>query len=400
MQRDDNLWNDREHNGDLMTQVTSLGFLRTRLDERLDQLKEAYRNIYGQDISIEPDDMDGQFLGILSERLSDLDQLAEDIYNSFNPQLATGVSQSRLVQLNGIRRIAGTYSTADATLNGTPGVTVPAGSLVKSAVDNTSWATTADAVFDGNGLATVTLKCVTLAAIAASAATLTKIDTPIYGWFSVTNANAATVGRAEETDEELRIRRKGSTNTPAQCILDAVYGAITNLSGVRVARVYENYSDAVDGNGQAPHSIYAVVEGGTAADIAAVIWKKKTAGTTTIGTTSTVVNDSQGLPHTVKFSRPVYSDIYITVNVTKRTGYPTDGAARIKAALVAYGLTLGIGELSLTSRLYTPVNTVPNHFITAIYQGLAPAPGSAANITPTFDGLIRIDASRIVVNET
>lgn len=383
-----------------MTQVTSLGFLRTRLDERLDQLKEAYRNIYGQDISIEPDDMDGQFLGILSERLSDLDQLAEDIYNSFNPQLATGVSQSRLVQLNGIRRIAGTYSTADATLNGTPGVTVPAGSLVKSAVDNTSWATTADATFDGNGLATVTLKCVTLAAIAASAATLTKIDTPIYGWFSVTNANAATVGRAEETDEELRIRRRGSTNTPALCIVDAVYGGLTNLSGVRLARVYENATDVVDGSGQAAHSIYCVVEGGVAADIAALIWKKKTAGTTALGAVSTVVNDSQGLPHTVKFSRPVYSDIYITVNVTKRTGYPTDGAARIKAALVAYGLTLGIGEPSLDSRLYTPVNTIPNHFITTIYQGLTPAPASAGNITPTFDGLIRIDASRIVVNET
>lgn len=383
-----------------MTQVTSLGFLRTRLDERLEQLKASYRAIYGEDISIEPDDMDGQFLGILSERLSDLDQLAEDIYNSFNPQLATGVSQSRLVQLNGIRRIAGTYSTADLTLNGTPGVTVPAGSLVKSTVDNTSWATTANATFDGNGLATVTAKCTTLAAVAASAGTLTKIDTPLYGWFSATNANAATVGRAEETDEELRTRRKGSTNTPALCIVDAVYGGIMNLSGVRLSRVYENATNTVDANGQAAHSIYCVVEGGVQADIAALIWKKKTAGTTTIGAVSTVVNDSQGLPHTVKFSRPNYTDIYITVNVTKRAGYPTDGAARIKAALVAYGLTLNIGEPSLDSRLYTPVNTIPNHFITSIYQGTAANPNTANNITPTFDGLIRIDASRIVVNET
>lgn len=399
MQCDDNLWDDREHNGDLMTQVTSLGFLRTRLDERLDQLKEAYRNIYGQDISIEPDDMDGQFLGILSERLSDLDQLAEDIYNSFNPQLATGVSQSRLVQLNGIRRIAGTYSTADATLNGTPGATVPSGSLVKSTVDNTSWATTADALFDGNGLASVTLKCTSLAAIAASAGTLTKIDTPIYGWFSVTNPNIAIMGRAEETDEELRIRRRGSTNTPAQCIVDAVYGGLTNLSGVRLARVYENATDTADANGQAAHSIYCVVEGGIAADIASLIWKKKTAGTTTIGALPTTINDSQGIPHVVKFSRPTYSDIYITVNVTKRARYPTDGAARIKAALVAYGLTLGIGEPSLDSRLYTPVNTIPNHYITSIFQGLSASPSSAGNITPTYDGLVRIDASRIVVNE-
>ena len=382
-----------------MTTVSALGFLRTRLDERLAQLKADYQSIFGSDIQIEPDDMDGQLLGIFSERLSDLDQLAEDTYNSLNPNTAAGVALSRVVQFNGIRRQAGSYSSADLSLTGTPGVTIPTGSLVKSTVDNSTWSTQNDVTFDGNGLATVTAKCTLMAATYASAGTLTKIDTPIYGWFTATNALAAVVGKAEETDEELRIRRKAATNTPAQCILDAVYGAITNLAGVQVARVYENYSDAVDENGQAPHSIYAVVEGGTAADIAAVIWKKKTAGTTMIGSVSQPVVDSQGFTQTVKFSRPTYVNAYIVVNVTKRPGYPTDGAARIKTALTNYGLTLTIGEPLLNSRLYTPANTIPNHYITSIWVGTAAGPTTEANVTAAFDQLVSIDPSRIVVNE-
>lgn len=383
-----------------MTTVSALGFLRTRLDERLAQLVADYQSIFGSDIQVNPDDLDGQLLGIFAERLSDVDQLAEDIYNSLNPNTASGVALSRLVQFNGIRRQAGSYSSADLSLTGTPGVVVPAGSLVKSTVDNSSWSTQNDVTFDGNGLATVTAKCTVMDAIYASAGTLTKIDTPIYGWFTATNALAAVVGAAEETDEALRARRKNATNTPSQCITDAVYGALTNLSGVRVARVYENYSDSVDANGQAPHSIYCVVEGGSVADIAAVIWKKKTAGTTMIGSVSQTVVDSQGFNQTVKFSRPTYVNAYITVNVTKRPGYPTDGTDRIKAALTAYGLTLNIGDALLNGRLYTPVNLIPNHSITSILVGTSASPSTEGNIIAGFDQLVSIDPSRIVVVET
>ena len=88
-----------------MTQLTAQGFTRTRLDERLSQLQDAMRAIFGPNINLDPDTMDGQTLGIFAESTSNLDQLAEDVYHSFNPQSATGVALSRLVQLNGIRRI-------------------------------------------------------------------------------------------------------------------------------------------------------------------------------------------------------------------------------------------------------------------------------------------------------
>jgi len=384
-----------------MTQITSLGFLRTRLDERLEQLKTDYRNIYGSDISIEADDPDGQLLGIFAERISDVDQLAEDIYNSFNPQTVTGLSQSRLVQLNGIRRIAGAYSQATVNLTGTPGVTVPAGSLVKSTADNTLWATLSASVFDGNGLASVVIQNSVMNAIAASIGTLTKIQTPIYGWFTVTNAAPATLGRKEETDEQLRIRQRISTSTPAQSILDGITGAIGQLNLVRLVKAWENPTNAVDVLGLPPHSVYCVVEGGANADIANAIWLRKTVGTTLVGAVSNTVTDSLGAVHPIVFSRPSYSDIYITVNLSIRVGWPGDGVARVKAALAQWGLdNQEIGEELITSRLYDAINSVPGHSVTSVFVGTTAGPTGSANIACVFDGLIRIDASRIVVNAT
>jgi uncharacterized phage protein gp47/JayE len=382
-----------------MTTVDSTGFLRTRLDERVAQLVADYQAIYGDDIQVNPDDIDGQFLGILAERISDLDQLAEDVYNALNPQLATGVGLSRLVQLNGIRRQAGAYSTATVTLGGTAGTLIPAGSLVQSPANTNMWQTVADATIASTGTATVGVRCTVFGAIAAASGALTKISSPLFGWQTVTNASAATLGRSEETDEDLRIRRRASTNTPGQCILDALYGALANLPGVVAARVYENYSDAIDSNGLSAHSIYCVVDGGDDAQIANLIWVKKTAGTTLIGSSVQTVTDSQGQPHDVRYARPADVNVYIAVSVTKRPGYPTAGAVAIKNAIVAYGLTLAIGDPLLDTRLYTPVNTVPNHYINSIYIGTSPGPVSGSNIAVAFDARIRIDASRITVTE-
>lgn len=383
-----------------MTAVTNLGLLRTRLDERLAQLVADYKSVFGDDIQVNPDDIDGQMLGLFAQALNDLDSLAEVVYNSFNPQSATGLALKRLVQLNGIKYIAGAYSAVDVTITGQQGTFIPLNSLVKDNVTGVKWATQTDVTIGASGISIVTCLAVDKGAIAAAAGSISKIDTPIFGWQTVTNVNPATVGRDEETDEQLRIRRAKSTATPGQCIIDAVFGSLANLVGVRLVRVYENDKDAVDVNGQAPHSIYCVVEGGVVADIAQLIWLKKTAGTTTIGTLPIVILDSQGSPHTINFDRPVYTDVYITVNVTKHAGYPSNGAALMKQALVDYGQTLVIGDDIEQPRLYTPVNTVKNHKITGLFIGTAPGPVGIADIAVPYNGLARIDASRIVVVES
>lgn len=382
-----------------MTQLTSQGFTRTRLDERLTALQEAMRAIFGPTLNLDPDTIDGQTLGIFAESISNLDQLAEDVYHSFNPQSATGMALSRLVQLNGIRRIDGTYSTVTLRCVGSQGTVIPAGSLVKSTATNATFETTEEAVIPASGEIDVAARSAVKGAILAPAGTLTKIDTPIFGWQTANNLLDAAPGRNEETDEQLRLRRRASTSTPGQAIVDAMYGALTNIPEVRQAKVYENDQDVIDANGLPPHSIYCIVEGGADADILDTIWLKKTAGTTTHGTTAGQVTDSMGNPHTLNFSRPTSVNVYVTVNLHTRPGWPTDGAQRIKDALTAWAVAnQSIGEEVIQSRLFDPINSIPGHSIDSIYIGTAANPAGTANIAVPFDGLARFDSTRIVVN--
>lgn len=384
-----------------MTALTSTGFTRSRLDERLAQLKEAMRAIFGEEINLDPDTIDGQTLGIYAESISNLDQLAEDTYQGGRPSSASGVHLSRIVQYNGIRRKGGTYSIVPVRCGGTAGTLILANSLVTDPSGTTVFKTLEDATIGGGGTVDVDCQAATKGAVVAAAGTLTKIGTPTYGWQTVTNPTDAIPGTDEETDEALRQRRAASTATPSQAVIDAIHGAILNITDVTQARVFENDQDEVDGDGLPPHSIYCVVEGGADADIAQAIWIRKTAGTTMVGDESVVAYDSQGGPHTVKFSRPQDVNVYVTVNLTTRTGWPTDGLQRIKDALVAWGLAeQQIGEELIHSRLYSPVNTVPGFSIDSLYIGTSPTPSGTSNITVPFDGLARLDSSRITVNVT
>ncbi len=383
-----------------MTQLTALGFMRSRLDERLAALQDAVRAIFGTSINLAPDTIDGQTLGIFAEAVSNLDQLIEDVYHSLNPQSATGAALSRLVQLNGIRRIGGTYSTCDVLCVGQQGTIIPAGSLIKSAATNATFQTTMEVAIDDTGQVLVSCRAVELGAKLAPAATLTKIDTPIYGWQTASNPIDAIVGRDEETDEQLRMRRRLSTATPAQCIVDGVYGALANLPSVRQVMVYENDQDTVQPvTGLPPHSLYCVVEGGLMEDILNTIWLRKTAGTTLVGNTTGIVTDSMGNPHTMRFDRPIDILAYVVVNISQRNGWPTDGAARIRNAICTWALThQRIGTEVIQSRLFDPINSVPGHSVTSLYVGTSENPGSPANVAVPFNGLARFDPTRIVVN--
>lgn len=382
-----------------MTKLTGTGFLRTRLDERLAELQASMQAIFGPSINLDPDTMDGQTIGMFAEFISNLDQLAEEVYHAFNPQSAVGATLSRLVQLNGIRRIGGTRSTVDLKVVGSMGTIIPAGSLVKSSIDNSTFETLSEVTIDASGEAIVTAQATKIGAVSAAIGTLTKIDTPIFGWQTVTNEAAAEMGRDEETDEQLRIRRKQSTSTPAQAVVDSVHGALLNIPSVLQAKVYENETNVVDANGLPPHSIYAVVEGGDVQQILDTIWLKKSAGCTLVGAATGTVLDSMGNPHTLRFDRPTDVNIYVTINMTTKSGWPTDGAQRIKDAIVAWGkANQEIGEELVWNRLYTPINSVPGVSVTDLFIGTAPAPNSDANIVVPFNGLARFDVARIVVN--
>lgn len=384
-----------------MTKVNSQGFVRTRLDERLAMLVEDMKAIFGADLDLGPDTIDGQALGVFAEAISNLDQLAEEVYHNPNPQMAIGVALRRLVQLNAIVHKAGSYSTVVLRCTGTDGTIIPANSLAKSPSTGTTFATIAQATIPGAGFIDVPAQATVKGKLAAAIGTITKIDTPVFGWQSVTNLAIAVEGTDEETDEQLRSRRRISTSTAGVSVLDSLIGALSNLTGVIQAVVLENDTDLTDGNGTPPHAIYAIVNGGADLDIATAIWQKKTLGSTMRGTVTVDVPDSIGNLHTIKFSRPAAVPLYIIVNVSQRSGWPTDGAQQIKDALIDWiTLNQSIGEELIFSRLYDPINSVNGHSVTSLFIGTAPAPVGTSNITIAIDQIVTLVDANITVNVT
>lgn len=385
-----------------MTQLTDTGLIVSRLDERIADLTTQFQGIFGATIVLDPDTVDGQTLGIFAESINNLDMLLGQIYGMLDPNTATGAALQRLVQLNGITQLPGSYSTVTLTLGGTVGTPINAGALFHSTATNATFATDVNVTIPMSGLIDVAATAAVIGAQAAPAGTITAIDTPVFGLQTVTNAAEAILGRDVETDGQLRARRSQSVAYPSQTIRDGIYAAIANLSGVLHAKVYENDQPVVDPvTGQAANSIYAVVDGGADQDIRDAILLKKTGGIPTLGTVAGNATDSQGNVHLINFDRPTFTSIYVVVNVSARPGWPVDGDVQMQNAVVEWAAAhYDIGQEVIQGDIYEPLLTVPGRSITSVFIGLAPAPTLSANIPIAYNALADFDISRITVNVT
>lgn len=226
--------------------------------------------------------------------------------------------------------------------------------------------------------------------------TIDSITAPISGWVSVINPIDATVGRNRETDEELRIRFANSKETRASNTLEAIYSDILGLQDIDEVIVYENDTGVIDSRGFPKHSIVTVVEGGNSLEIANIIWRNKPAGIQTFGNTTVTITDSQGFNQDINFIRPVEVPIYVEITITPLNGFAADGPDQIKQAIIDYiENQYTIGDDVVYSRLYTPINSVPNHQIESMFIGTSPAPSGTSNITVNFDEIAKSATSYI-----
>lgn len=300
-----------------------------------------YQAIYGTDVYIDPDSQDGQLLAVFAKAISDVNAVCIGVYNSFSPSKAVGAALSSNVKINGIRREAASYSSADLTLVGQAGTTITNG-IAKDG-NNYQWALPATVTIPPSGQIVATATCTTIGSIAAAAGTINQIGTPMRGWQTVTNASAAAEGAPVEMDAALRQRQTVSTALPSRTVLDGIVGAIANLSGVTRYRGYENDTDVINSDGIPRHSISMVVEGGDATAIANAIAVKKTPGGGTYGTTSIKVVNQYGRPAMINFFRPTDAPIAVAVSLKALTGYSAATGAAVQAAIAAYINAVEIG---------------------------------------------------------
>ena len=64
--------------------IDATGIHAPTYNDILEELKENYRTIYGEDTYLEPDSQDGQFVAVLALAISDANAMAVATYNAFS----------------------------------------------------------------------------------------------------------------------------------------------------------------------------------------------------------------------------------------------------------------------------------------------------------------------------
>lgn len=239
-------------------------------------------------------------------------------------------------------------------------------------------------------------KCDTVGAITPVIGTVTQIVTSYAGWESVENNVAAVTGRDAETDISLRQRWGASVYDRASAMVEAIRAALIQVEGVTFAIVYENDTNDTDADGRPPHSVEAVVAGGSPQDIGATIWRTHAGGITTYGSQSVTVNDSQGVSHTMYFNRPTEVPIYLQITVTANPEKDLSGAAvsLIQSAVLGQGAGLTVGQDVILQSFYGPIYTATSGAV-----GYMEIKGSTDGVTYSTDN-IEIDARSLATFDT
>lgn len=318
----------------------------------LASLIDAMKQIFGSDIYLANDSQDYQLISAFALMVYDTQQALLLAYNNNSPTSAIGVGLDRIVALNGIRRTKASYSTCLVKLTGIPG-TVINNAMVQDD-RGTQWKLPEAVTLEESGLAEAIATCQTIGHITATPGDIHSIVTPTRGWTAVTNTVSAIPGVNQETDSALRAKQKISTANPSKTVFEGTIGAIANAEGVVRYAAYEN-DTSVEKDGQPPHSITLVIEGGEDQALAELIYRHKTPGCYTHGDVVVEIDNAHGILTPIRFYRPHYVELETTITVKPLSGYTDAITSQIQENVHSHINGLAIGESLYSANLNVPV---------------------------------------------
>lgn len=399
-----------------MAEITPTGFVAKTEQEYYDEERQLYLDI-DPNWNLDPSTPDGLKLVSDAEIFTNLDEAAQSAYNSKDPNKARDLELDIICSLTGTFRDQGTPSTVTLEFTGVNGTIIPSGEIYESVVDGTQWVTDSNVTIAG-GVATVNATAVINGSTNADINTITRIINTIGGLQSVTNTTVATPGRDKQSNGDLRLERAKSVARPGDNQVTSMIGQILSVDDVKQVVIFENDTNVTDSNGLPPHSIAVLVDGGTDADVALAIYLKKNPGCNlhAVGTLVQVNVTDPTYPQQQKlitFSRPLYIDMNIIVDITDDGTLPGTVDSEIKQAIVDYsegdlvaaecGFNVkgfAIGEDVPVSRINTPINQVIGKYGNSYVTGLTVNGLTVGLVDIDFNELSRWNIVNITVNIT
>jgi uncharacterized phage protein gp47/JayE len=390
--------------------LTALGFERKRYADFISEMQEQAKTLFGTDVNLSDDSPMGQWIKLQSFAHAEANELTEKVWLSSHIDTAEGVALDYQVKKYGITRYPSQAATGSITLTLNNGQTIAGGALTVSTTNGIKFTNSVGGTAVGTSLTLPIVAVLDGGQGNVPANTLTVISTPIAGVTAVTNAAPTTGGRSTETDPQLRERYYETLARTSGPTTDGVRAALLEVPDIRAAVVIENVLDVNDSYGNPPHCIAPVVLGGSSSDIVAAILSKKAGGIRSYGSQTAIIKDDSGFDQTIGFSYATKADIYVTVNLTKNSAFPTNGAELVETEVIKYiGGTDSLG--TIYAGLGMAASVVHSQIVGAIIRNVAGvvdldvtlkkgAGGSfaASNITIGAVEVAETDAVKVISN--
>lgn len=335
--------------------------VKTATEIRQD-LETAFRNIYGNDINLDQNSPDGQLIGILTQAATDIRELATQVNNGFDPDMAVGRILDERVVINNIERNGGTFTTLNIDITVDRTVTLQGLDADFNNIDGQGYTVQDNAgsqfiLVDTDtltaGTHSLTFRAKDIGQVETTIGTINTPVTVVLGVTAINNPSAPlNIGQNEETDAQLRVRRQQSVSQSANGYLNGLLGLVLAIDGVTDAKIYENYTNTTDSNGIPPHAIWLIAEGGANDDIGNAIYERKSYGCNMKGDVEVNIITASDALFVAKFDRPTPVNLYVRFDI-KRTNPVHVFDFDVIKDYIEDNVLYTIGQFSETSELTT-----------------------------------------------
>lgn len=379
-----------------MAGLTRDGFTPLSFQEIKDRVV-ARLDAFSPGIDTSPESPDGQLVDIMSFELSQAWSELDLVYNSYNPNRAVGDGLRNLGLITGLPYGAATRSQAVVDLTGTTGVTIPKGSIVADADDNT-FTTSFDATIPASVQAVATVS----GPINVDIGAINVIKSPITGWTGVSNSSAGRVGAAAQSEVQFRNLRNKTVLRNFTSVEEVIQARLLeNLNIEQVVVINNDNPTLTLPDGTPPQTIHVTVgeydPAITDENIGKIILDTKGLGCPTFGSTSVTVNDNQGNLQTVRFSKAIPVDVFMDIEILFLDEDYAGAETLIRDDLVNHVNSLATDEDVIWSRLFGIITPYSKAQVNVLNIGktvgtVAPAniPIAAGEYASTLSGNINI----------
>lgn len=288
-----------------MVGLSEKGFKPKELHNIKTDIEAALKKEVDPHLHFSDGTISGMLVSIVASQARQVWESLSALHHALQADTATGRSLDALCSLTGTYREIGECSEARAKVLLKPNTKLSAGSSVK---------TTNGHIFkllkEVNNPSQTEEEIETIfvaqekGPIRAHMMTEGRIMNPVSGWDKTTFIETHKLGRLDERDEELRLRRIDGLKANGSSTAEALSSRLQKVKGVEAFHIKE-----------AGHTFNTIIKGGDDYEIAQAIWQSKPIGVLTDGKIIVLLKDFLAQPCEVKFSRPEVVALSLKANL-------------------------------------------------------------------------------------